>query len=586
MLADLGMTLQRARLHGFGEREVEDVRASLIAQAEEAVQREGTLPARAILRQINRAVARREPVMSAAQRLELLRRLLPGITAEEISQLFASNFDPTNVTFIAELPSGGDVPSEAELIELGRSALNVKPGRETEVARVSSLLDKLPAGGKFVESIEHAASGVTSGWLDSGVRVHYRFVSQRKNEARISITLAGGQIQETRVNRGITDAAALAWSRPATSRLSSIQIRDLMTGKKVRVGGAAGQDTLTLTVSGNPTDLETGLQLAYLLLTDPIIEPAAFEQWKETETQRIASRKVRPAGVLSEAVAAAFYPSDELRVKPLEADQIQRIKLDDAQAWLRKIIAEAPIEVAVVGDLDRSTARGLVERYLGSLPARGRISAKTLAGLRKITRRPGPINVERKISVRTPQAFVMEGFFGADIQNVRDSRLLTMAARVLSTRMNAILREQRQLVYSIGASSQPAREYPGFGLFIARAPTDPVKAAALATAVSEMYAAFAEEGPSEDELSVAKKQIANLLNQAMQEPEFWVSRLATLDYRGLSLNDLVNAPADYQRYTAEEVREAFARYNRPDTRFRFVITPVDSTRGKSTQSAD
>lgn len=581
MLADLGINLQRARLHGFSEREVQDARASLISQAEEAAQREATLSARAILRQINGAVARREPIVSAAQRLELLKRLLPGITPTEVSQLFAANFDLTNVTFIAELPSGGDVPSENDLMSLGRSALNVKPEREAEVARADSLLERLPAGGKIVESMEHAASGVLSGWLDNGVRFHYRFMAERNHEATIIITLAGGQIQETAASRGITEAAALGWSRPATSKLSSIQIRDLMTGRKVGVSGRADQDKLTLTVSGNSGELEVGLQLAYLLLSDPVIEPAAFEQWKETEAQRIASRKVQPAGALSEAVAAAFYPKDEPRIRPLEVEQLRKMRLDAAQAWLKKIIAEAPIEVAVVGDVTQSAALGLVERYLGSLPVRERIGNKTLTDLRKITRSAGPISVERKINIRTRQALVMDGFFGTDIQNIPDLRLLTMAARVLSTRMNAVIREEKQLVYSVSASSQPASAYPGFGLFVARAPTDPAKAEALATALNEMYAVFAKDGPSEDEMAVAKKQIANLLDETMKEPDFWLSRLSVLDYRGLSLTDLTEAPAAYQQYTAREVRQAFARYYKPESRFRFVITPLDAGPGQT-----
>ncbi len=573
MLANLGILLQRARLHGFSEREVQDARTFLIAEGEDVVQREATLPARAVLRQLNGAVARREPVMSAAQRLDLLNRLLPGILAAEVSQVFAAAFDPTHVTFIAELPSGGDVPSEAELISLGRLALDVKPEKETEVARAASLLRTPPTGGKIVESVEDTASGVLSAWLDNGVRVHHRFMGGRKNEASVVITLAGGQIQETAATRGITQAATVAWSRPATSALSSIQIRDLMIGKKVRVSGRTDQDTMTLTVSGNPGDLEFGLQLAYLLLTDPVIEPAALEQWRESEMQKIAARKVQPSGVLSEAVAAAFYPKDEPRAKPLEGTEVQRIQLDAAQAWLKRMIREAPAEVAVVGDFPRPAALALVERYLGSLVARDRISDKTLGGLRTITRAAGPIRVERKINVKTPQAFVMDGFFGTDIQNIRDARLLTMAARVLSTRMNRVIREEKQLVYSIGASSQPASEYPGFGLFVSRAPTDPAKAEALALAVNEMYAVFAKDGPSDDEMAVAKKQIANQLDQLMKEPEFWTGRLSTLDYRGLSLTDLVEAPVAYQRYTAREVRETFARYGRPESRFRFVITP-------------
>ncbi|MBI4525795.1 MAG: insulinase family protein [Deltaproteobacteria bacterium] len=576
MLADLGASIQRARLHGFSEREVEDVTRSLLADAEEAVLREQTLPARTILRRINGSLARREPVTSAAQRLNILKRLLPGITATEISNVFAANFDPTHVTFVAELPSGADVPTEAELIELGRLALSVKPEREAEVARAGSLLDHVPVAGKLIDLNDHLRSGVKSGWLENGVRFHYRHMDYRKNEATVTITLAGGRIQETASNRGITDVAVLAWNRPATSKLSSVQIRDLMIGKKVRVGGRADADTLTVSVWGTPGDLEVGLQLAYLLLTDPIIERAAVDQWKEVERQRISSRKLQPGGVLSEAVAAAFYPLDEPRLKPLEVEQVERIGIESAQTWLKKILAEAPIEVAIVGDIDEPAARGLVERYLGSLPARDRISKNTLADLRKIKRSLGPIIVGRNIDVKTPQAFVMDGFFGTDIQNVRDSRLLAMAARILSTRMNTLLREEKQLVYSIGAWSQPASEYPGFGLFMARAPTDPAKAEALATALNEMYAAFGENGPTDDELAVAKKQVANLLDQVMKEPDFWLTRLAILDYRGLSLDDLINGPADYQRYNAEEVREAFTRYNKPDARFRFVVTPGKS----------
>ena len=262
-----------------------------------------------MLRHINAKVTRREPIASAAQNLAILKQLLPGITAPEVSGVFAANFDPTNVIFVAELPAGGAVPTEAELAAAGRTAVSVTPAKALEVARATSLLSSAPKGGVVVESVEHAGSGVTSARLDNGVKVHHRFMDQRKNEATVAITLAGGVIQEDVGTRGITEAASQAWERPATSTLSSPQIESLMTGKKVRVTGGVGADALTLTVSGNPADLEAGLQLAYLLLTDPVIEPAALEQWKEKEIQAIAARKREAWGVLEESMAAAFYPA-------------------------------------------------------------------------------------------------------------------------------------------------------------------------------------------------------------------------------------------------------------------------------------
>lgn len=573
MLKDLGISLQRARLHGFTEREVQDARVALLADAEEGVRREATRPAREVLRQLNGDVTRGSRPMSAAQKLALLQRLLPGITPRNVSDAFTTNFDPSRAMFIAELPASDDVPSETQFLAFGRAAAAVKPGKSVDVARATTLLTADPRGGTVVESLPHTASGVTSMWLDNGVRVHHRHMDQRKHEASIAITLAWGPIRETAANRGITEAALRAWNRPATSRLSSTEIRDLMTGAKVRVRGAATGDTVTLTVSGDAVELERGLQLAYLLLTDPLIEPPALEQWRDAEVQRINQRKSQPMQVLVDTSAAAIYPLGEVRTRPLTVEQVRAITRPAAQAWLRRLITEAPIEVAVVGDVDRNTATRLAATYLGALLARPRISDKTLADLRAIPRPQGPISVAESIETLTPQAAVLAGFFGADLRDVRDTRLLNVASRVLTTRMTKSLREERQLVYSIGASSEPAVAYPGFGLFAAVAPTDPGKAPALATAIEEMFADFVKDGPTPDELTVAKKQMANLLDETLKTPGFWLTRLSTLDYRALGLDDLLDAPAQYQRFTAREIQDTFARYDRPDARIRVVITP-------------
>jgi predicted Zn-dependent peptidase len=139
--------------------------------------------------------------------------------------------------------------------------------------------------------------------------------------------------------------------------------------------------------------------------------------------------------------------------------------------------------------------------------------------------------------------------------------------------MTKTIREAKQLVYRIGASSEPAVIYPGFGLFAAVAPTDPAKAPALAAAVEDMYAEMAKAGPTADELAVAKRQMSNLLDEVLKDPGFWSSRLAALDYRGQKIDDVLGARAAYEGFTADEVRDGFARYDRPEARLRFVITP-------------
>jgi len=409
------------------------------------------------------------------------------------------------------------------------------------------------------------------------VRVHHRYMAERKNEAQIAITLAAGSILETPKDRGIAEGAAQAWLRPAGGAYTNEQIRDWLVGKQVHLRGAAGEDTMGLVVSGDPGELEDGLRLAYLLLTEPVVENRAFGGWKRRVGQTIASRRLQPAGLLGQTIDETFYDKSEARRRPLERAQLNALTIPAAQDWLRAAAKTRPIEVAIVGDIGKDAAMALATKYLGALPARPRIDKTTLAELRTIPRPKGPIDVERTFDIQTPEAMVYDGFFGVDATDHDDVRRLGLAARVLTTRMIAEIRERRQLVYSVSAASRPAVVWPGFGVFAVQAPTDPKKGSELARALSEMYDAFAKDGPTDDEMDVAKRQIANQIDEELGTSGYWLALLGTLDYRGADLDQVLGAKAAYQKITAGEVRDAFAKRCTPDARFHFVVGPSGKT---------
>ncbi|MBI1735760.1 MAG: insulinase family protein [Candidatus Rokubacteria bacterium] len=575
MLADLGLATQRARLHGFTEREMEDARSAMLSRARDAVARDATAPIRSLLSGINDAIGRGVPIMSAAQRLALLEQLLPGITAREVSTTLETVFDPTGVVVVAKLPSSATVPDESALASAGRAALDVTPPAAAEAPRPSALLSPAPKPGHIAEQRVDAASTVTSAWLDNGARVHHRFMTQRKGEVIVSITLAGGEIEEDAATRGLTQAATQAWLRPATSKLTSTDVRDLLIGKRVDVGAEVDEDSVTLTLRTTPGDLESALQLAYLLLTDPVVEPISLARWKEARLQGIEKRRLEPMQAMRYLAAEALAPPAEARMRPLRREDVTRVTRDAAQAWLHGLIARAPIEAAVVGEVDEPTALGLVAGYLGAVPARPRITATTLAPLRQVARPSGPVRVASTIETRTAQAAVLAGFRGADARDRLDTRLLMLASRVLSSRMYRTLREERQLVYSIGASSRPAFAYPGFGLFVAQAPTEPARAEALANEVHAMYAHFAKEGPTAAEVDIARRQLVNLFDDQLQRPDFWAAKLAVSEYRDQPPRDALDAREQYARAEPSAILDAFRRYWNPAATFTVVVTPAD-----------
>jgi zinc protease len=444
---------------------------------------------------------------------------------------------------------------------------------------------------------EHAASHVWSGWLNNNVRVHFKKIDTRKDQVSISIALIGGEMLETAENRGITAAAQLAWSKPATTTLSSSDIRSLMTGKKVSVrggggfgggrggggrrggggGGGGGSDAITLSISGSPAELEPGFQLAYLLLTEPKIEQTAFDTYKTNAMEMLSESQNNPMMLGTRTAGSIIYPESETKLQPVKAEQIEKITLDGAQKWLKTLIATSPIEVSIVGDIEKDQVMPLVQKYLGSLATREKVSPSLFAAQRHVVRPAGPRSFSKAVDTPTDQAFVMSGFYGADESNRPDARALAMAARILSTRMVKEVREEAQLVYSIGAASRAATTYPGFGVFAASAPTDPHKVDALLAKLTEMYSTFAAKGPTEEEVEVAKKQMAKTFEEQQTEPAYWSGRLDQMTFRHGDMDQFLAEPAEYQKLTAKQIQETFAKYYSKETSITVAVKPQGET---------
>src|SRR5690606_32244402 len=104
--------------------------------------------------------------------------------------------------------------------------------------------------------------------------------------------------------------------------------------------------------------------------------------------------------------------------------------------------------------------------------------------------------------------------------------------------------------------------------------TAPDKVGALLEAVRAMFDQFAAEGPTDDEMDVAKRQFETVLEEQLREPSTWQRHLATAEYRGRAVNQPLGALAAYRSFSANEVREAFARYYKPETTFRAYVKPL------------
>jgi zinc protease len=566
--------LELARRRGFSGAELGEAVRAHLAQARREADAESTRGEGEILADLKQALDEGHPPLSRAQALELDRRLLPTIGVAELSAAFAQRFDPRRRLIAVVLPrrdglrvpSGGELAAVAANVE-GRAVNALAPGDP-----IQKLLEAEPEPGTVASEREQPAAGVVSLTLSNGVRVHLRPMAGQKDRVALQITLAGGELLEDAATRGLSQVAALAFARPTTARLSAADIREYLGERNVDVWGCACDgDGLTLGVTTDANDIDEGMRLAHLVLTEGRIDPARLAVWKDRQSEALTRRRSSVEHQLDDAVAA-LLAGDDPRGRGLDTATVARIDVADGQRWLDRHLRAAPIEVALVGDLPLDRMRALALEYLGSLPARPADDPE-MADRRRIPIKDGPLAETLTVETITQRAIVQLGWRGVDTGDERDRQLLDLAAHIISDRLIDELRGRRGLAYSFSCDSSPAVSLDGTGALVLQVSADPRKAALVAAVSRELVERLARDGPGDAELAMAQRQIVNQEQHDQQDPDFWADTLSTLELRGIDLDARMAESRRLPRYTAAEVREALARYVSDARRFQVVALP-------------
>lgn len=569
-LEQLIREIKRMSIHGITQAEFDRAREARLTAAREASEREADRDAETVIDQLNNAIGGNYPLLSARQELSLLETMFETKGPADIAKAFEKNYESGDFSYSLYYPEreGLEIPSEEQVLAVVEEAWQQMTAPPTDEEQVAEILAELPTPRPITGRVFDSELGVATLNFENQAIVRHRKMDYEEGQVYVRITLPGGILEETPETKGCSSVANLV---SATSRMTSTQLRNAMIGKRVSVQGGFREDTYNMVVQSSVEDLEVGLQLAYALLTDGRIEEAQFDNWREQTEQEIGTRDSQPGAQLQDAVYSTLFGAD-LRFRPLSLADLERVTPQAGEAWLRRAVAQSPMEIAVVGDIDLEQIEPLMARYIGSIPA-PEAGFDRLDALRKVDRKSGPFTAHREVNSVTDQAISMVGYVGANVEDVRERRSLSMASLIITERMTRKIREELGLVYSINCSNQPAVAVPGTGFIGVQVPTKPDNVDALATAVFELMREFAGEGVSDAELSTTKLQIANLQQNAFQQPGFWLTQLSELTYRNRNLDFLKGIEEFYQSLTAEEIQATAKKYFQPEREIRIKAVP-------------
>jgi zinc protease len=562
---------ERVRRHGFTETEVERARQNTLRYMEAAhAEREKTESGQYADEYVS-AFLEDEPSPGIEHELALTRQLVPTITAQEVNALVQKWMTDRNRVIVVEAPEKEDVklPSTAQITEVFSSVRRKDVAAYSDDVAAAALLPALPAPGRVVSERKIDAVGVTEWRLANGARVLLKPTDFQADEIVMRAYSEGGaSLVSDRDFLSASFATTLA-SQSGFGAFSSTQLTKALAGKVARVAPFIAEREEGLTGSASPRDLETMLQLTYLMMTDARRDSAAYASLQTRFAAVLENQSRDPESAFRDTLQVTLA-QHHFRARPITAPMLKEIDMERSLAIYQERFANAgDFTFVFVGNFAPDSIQPLIERYIGALPGRNAPEKARDDGIRPPT---GVIEktVRRGVEPKSSTEIVFSGPFEYTLPN----RLgLSLMSEVLDLRLRDVLREDLGGTYgvSIGASSsrEPTPQYSvsiSFG-------ADPQRLEALTKTVFEQIEKFKREGPTADELAKVKETQRREWETNLKRNGYWAGQISARDRTGEPLADILTFPDRLNTATPILLQSAAQRYLRIDNFVRVSLYP-------------
>jgi zinc protease len=233
---------------------------------------------------------------------------------------------------------------------------------------------------------------------------------------------------------------------------------------------------------------------------------------------------------------------------------------DDVRNYHAKGFRPDLATIVVVGNVTAAQAREVVERHFGGWKSTGAKPAIDLPAVppnrASAAGIPNPVRVQADVTIAHTVPLTR---FDPDYYPLRLGTGV-LAGGFYATRLYRHLREESGLVYFVGASLNAGRTRSEFSVDFACDPANVAKARAIAVRDIE---SMRSRPVSPAELRQAKVMLLRAISLSEASVDRIAWNLVGYSTEGLPLDEPARAGRRYLSVTAEEIRDAFARWIRP-----------------------
>lgn len=521
-LASLMREFERASQFGFTEGEYQRAKANYLSSLEKAYNERNKMKNEQFVEQYVRHFIDAEPIPSVENEYAMMSQIVPNIPLEQVNQLFKGLVNDRNIVVALFCPDKPEMKYPTET-DIKKVLADVKAEKlEPYVDKVSDepLIQESPEPGKVVKT-ETGMYGATILTLDNGVRVILKPTDFKADEIRMQSFSNGGTSvfddNDALQFKMINEVAALG----GLGNFSAIELPKVLAGKVA--SAEASIRTLTEAVNGScaPKDLETMLQLTYLLFTSPRMDQAAFDSFKNRMKAQLTNLEANPQVALSDTVSKALYGNNP-RAMRLKADMIDRIDYQKVMELYKDRFKDASdFTFIFVGNIDLQTATPLIETYLGSLPS---INRKETFQDRMDIRKGQYKNVFHK-DLETEKATVVIVRTASCDYNIKNQLMTNMIGQLLTMTYTDTVREEEGASYGVSVQGN-LNKYPTPEVTMQiYFDTDPARRSKMVDLINKGINDFIANGPDAENLKKVKEYMLKSHEQNQKENSYWMGAL-------------------------------------------------------------
>jgi len=548
--------VERLKRFGFTAAELERAKKNLLSNYEKSWNNRDKTESENFASEYISNFVENEPIPGIDYEFDLIKKLLPIIQLSEVNAMtdvykneknrFSFVMGPDAST--VKLPTEGDI---VKLLDARASDASIKPYEEKAVA--ASLLSKVPTSGKVLATTKNAALSTTEISLSNGVKVTLKKTDFKDDQILLSATRYGGTTHYGLKDKYSAENAVAIVSSMGVGEFSPVDLGKSLAGKVASVRPVMSQYSAGFSGSSANKDVETMFQLLYLYVTSPRKDSGLYNSYIQRAKAQVSMLKSNPQIAFIDTLYTEIYNGNPLAPTTVpKMEHFEKIELARAIDIYKERLGDVGgMHFTIVGSFDEQIILPLLERYIASLPAKG----KSQFIDNKVREFTGVKNFQFKRG-KEDKSLIL-GILHGDLPYSEANALKLLG---LSDAMNILIieemREKIQGIYGGGTNASLDKIPTGKYQMVLQLPCGPDKVDTLISAFNAELKRIAEKGLDQSYVDKIKKAWIEKRKVDIKKNEYWLSVLQSLKNGERTVDRILNGENYLNAFSAKDLQDA------------------------------